>query len=103
MAQYLLLYHDPKPVKSKFDLIEKVAKKDLYTREISNAVLDGGNPTVDGKVITLTDIKPLTKGKVTDYCIIEARDPDEAIEMARGAPSLSEGGTAEVYQLATEE
>ena len=104
MAQYLVLCHDPKPAKDRFGLMEKAAKKDLYNREISNAVLDGGSPTVDGKKISPAGVQPLqddTGISVSDYTILEATDDDEAIEMARNAPTLREGGTAEVYKIAT--
>jgi hypothetical protein len=106
MAQYLLLYHDPKmsTASDRLAQIDQVAKQDQWSREISNAVLDGGSPTTDGKHITREGIKPLTpKERVTNYCIIEARDPEEAVELAKGAPYIYDGGSAEVYQIVADQ
>ena|SRR5487761_1654183 len=103
MSQYLLLYHDPHSPKDRVGRMEQVARMDMFEREIGNAILDGGSPTVRGKKITLDDIRPLRKKTGTDYyCIIEASDPYEAVELARGAPPLYEGGSAEVYEIDTD-
>ena len=66
--------------------------------EIGARVIDGGNPvgpstTVasDGSVANDGGANPATR-----YGLFEAKDLDEAIEIARGCPLLKSGGSVEL-------
>jgi len=79
--------------------VEYALEMSRWNREISNSLLDGGSPTTAGRKITHDSIKPLEGKVVTCYCIIEACNLEEAVEISQSAPPLYEGGSAEVYKL----
>jgi hypothetical protein len=103
MAAFLVLYHGTQIAQTQTDDMEDEAELSRWLREISNSVLDGGSQTTDGMKVTLDDSEPLTDTqKIKNYLILEARNKDEALELSRSAPSLYGGGSAEVYEIATE-
>lgn len=102
MAQYLLLFHGQQLPKDKIRKMERVAQLNRAGREISNVLLEGGNPTNGGLKVTLDSTKPLQDKPVTSYWVIEAQDRDQAVELSRSAP-LYEEGNAELYEIVTEE
>jgi hypothetical protein len=101
MAAFLVLYHCPTQTISKTDKMDDDAELSRWIREISNSVLDGGSQMFDGTKITLNDAEPLSdKSRVNNYLILEASNKAEALELSRSAPSLYDGGSAEVYEIA---
>jgi hypothetical protein len=103
MAAFLVLYHCAQAADNDIDNMENEAELSRWLREISNSVLDGGSQTTDGMKVTLDNSEPLSDTqKIKNYLILEARNKDEALELSRSAPSLYEGGSAEVYEIATE-
>ncbi|HSX46329.1 MAG TPA: hypothetical protein VLG27_05020 [Candidatus Saccharimonadia bacterium] len=87
--------------KDKLRKMERLSELNRAGREISNVLLEGGNPTNDGLKVTLDATKPLHGKSVTSYWVIEAQDKAEAVELSRSAP-LYEGGAAELYEIVTE-
>lgn len=102
MSQYLLLFHGQRLPKNKIGRMERMAELDRAGCEISNVLLEGGNPTNDGMKITLDSTKPLHGDPVTSYWVIEASNKKEAVELSRSAP-LHEEGMAELYEIVTED
>jgi hypothetical protein len=102
MAAFLVLYHCTSSAGSKTDEMDNEAELSRWVREISNSVLDGGSQTTDGIEVTLDEARPVpAEDRVKNYLILEASNKEEALELSRSAPTLYEGGTAEVYELAT--
>lgn len=68
---------------------------------LGKAMIDVGNPT--GPSRTLAPGGKVSDGggsaAVTGYSIVEARDLDDAVKMAKGCPQLLAKGTIEVAQI----
>jgi len=62
-----------------------------WFKKIEKYVVDRGNPFAPGKEITSSGIKdlPLDKGAITGYTIIEAKDMDEAVKIAKDCPIIT--------------
>ena len=63
-----------------------------------SAIVDGGNPTVPGRLVSKTGVKAITGKKVTGYSIFTASGLDAAVAIAKTSPQL-EGGEIAIYQL----
>ncbi len=101
MAAFLVLYHDNQLINDNTENSENELKLSRWLREISNSVLDGGSQTIDGMKVTRDDAEPMPgKQRVNNYLILEAENKDVALELSRSAPTLYEGGSAEVYEIA---
>ena len=62
-----------------------------WFESISDSVVDSGNPFGPGRDVTksgTTDL-PLGKDSITGYTIINAKDMNEAEELAKGCPHIS--------------
>jgi hypothetical protein len=99
MSMYLLLYRGINGPGDLVGKMEEEAERSRWQMEICNSLIDGGSQTCGGTKITLDDTEPLPEKPVTNYCIIEASNRKEAVELSRGAPDLYSGGSAEVYEL----
>lgn len=102
MANFLVLYHGDGISDSEDGLEsrEMVSIMNKWSREIGSCLIDGGSPTLGGRIVTQSSIKPSGKDPVTSYCVLEAESLEQAIELSRGAPPLYDGGRAEVYKIA---
>ena len=59
--------------------------------------LDGSGKVVRGKAKTVTDGPYIeVKDFIQGYTIVEAKDLDQAIELAKGCPILERDGTVEI-------
>jgi len=59
--------------------------------------LDGTGKVVRGKTRTVTDGPYVeVKDSIQGYMLVQARDMDQALELARGCPVLEGGGSVEV-------
>jgi hypothetical protein len=59
--------------------------------------LDGTGKVVRGKAKTVTDGPYIeVKDFIGGYIIVEARDIDQAVELAKGCPVLESDGTVEI-------
>jgi len=59
--------------------------------------LDGTGKVVRGKAKTVTDGPYIeVKDFIGGYMLVEARDIDQAVELARGCPVLESDGTVEI-------
>ncbi|HET9173734.1 MAG TPA: YciI family protein [Candidatus Saccharimonadales bacterium] len=65
---------------------------------MGSAVVDSGQAfKAGGKQVTRTGIAP-TDDLLSGYTIVEADDFDTALALAQGSPTLTDGGTVEVYE-----
>ena len=101
MAKYILGYHGGSMPETPEEGEKVTAAWNSWMQSLGSKLVDGGNPTMPGKTISAT-------GKVSDdgganplsgYSIIEAKDIDDAVKLAKGCPQLSSGGSIEVAEL----
>lgn len=99
MTKLLLIYHggkmetDPKKQKESMDAWMK------WFQSMGKAVVDAGNPTTPGKLISRSGSKDIGTNSVTGYSIIQADNLDAAIKMAKSSPQLDAGGQVAVYNI----
>jgi hypothetical protein len=102
MTKYILGFHgggampaDPKVAEA------SMAKWVAWYQDMGQAVIDMGTPAMSAKTVE-------SSGKVsnggganplTGYSIIEARDIDSAVSLAKGCPIYAHGGSVEVAEL----
>jgi hypothetical protein len=77
--------------------VEKLTKSGRY---LSGEPLLPGGKTISGSKRTVTD-GPFTESKevVGGFFIVNAKDYNEAVEMAKEAPDFSIGGSVEVREV----
>ena len=101
MTQYLLSYHGGEQPKDKAEG-ERVTKSWVdWLGSLGNAVVTVGNPTMVAKTIA-------PSGKVSDggganpvtgWTVLEAKDFDQALALAKGCPQLKANGSIEVSEV----
>jgi hypothetical protein len=102
MASFLVLYHKADPPTGE-SVISEHAELSKWLSQVSNSVLDSGKQISKGMIVTDSGIKTLPPNDaVNNYVILQARNKDEALELTRTAPSIYEGGCAEVYEISEE-
>jgi hypothetical protein len=99
MANYLLVYHGGSQPE---DEAAGKAVMDAWMGwfgRLGSAVVDGGNPTSQTKVISsdgsVADGGPQSP---TGYSVLRAESLDEAVALAKGCPHLAAGGMVEVSE-----
>jgi len=101
MTQYLLSYHGGDQPKDQAEG-ERVTKSWVdWLAGMGKAVVTAGNPTTVAKTIA-------PSGKVSDggganpvtgWTVLEAKDMDEAVKLAKGSPQLKANGSIEVSEV----
>jgi hypothetical protein len=99
MAKFLLVYYggnmETDPAKAK----KEMAAWLKWFGSLGKAVVDGGAPTMPGKIVSATGVKSIGARPVTGYSILQAENLDAAIALAKGCPNIGEGGQVAVYTL----
>ena len=67
--------------------------------KLGKAVVDMGAPTMPGKSVGKSGITDISANPVTGYSVISAENLDAATTMAKGCPSIPDGGQVAVYEL----
>jgi hypothetical protein len=99
MAKFLYVYYggnmetDPKKQKESMDAWMK------WFASLGKAVVDAGNPTMPGKMISKSGAKNISGDPVTGYSIVQAENLEAAIKMAKGSPQLTAKGQIAVYSV----
>ena len=100
MSKYVLAYHGGNMPESPTDQAAVMAAWGAWFGELGDAVVDGGHPT--GQSTTLASDGSTQDGGGTNplsgYSLITATDIDSAINLAKGCPILSAGGSIEVAE-----
>ncbi len=98
MPKFVLAYHGQPKIESKEDGAEHMTAWRAWMESLGDAVIDPGLPVGQSKTIH-------SDGSVTDdgganplsgFTIVEAKDMEAAINMAKPCPHLSAGGTMEI-------
>lgn len=103
MAKYVFTYHggggaDMAQAASQEDIAAEMAKWEAWYGELGEAIVDGGNPFGQTKVVTSNGVSGPNDNPVTGYTIIDASDIDAAVAAAKGCPILQHGGNVEVAE-----
>jgi hypothetical protein len=99
VAKYLFVYYG-----GKMETDPKMAEKSMaawnkWFGGLGKAVVDGGSPTLPGKIVAASGVKNVTAKPVTGYSILQANSLDAAVAMAKTCPIIADGGQVAVYEL----
>ena len=98
MAKYLFVYYGgmmaDTPAKQKKSMDAWMG----WFGKLGKAVVDGGAPTMPGKIVSSSGTKSTGAKPVTGYSIIQAANLEAAVVMAKGCPSIPEGGQVAIYE-----
>lgn len=100
MPNYLLAYHGGGMAATDEAQQEVMAAWGRWYEELGQAIVDGGNPVGQAKTIA-SDGSVADGGGVnpiTGYTVISADDIDAAVQMTKGCPVLTSGGSVEVSE-----
>ena len=67
--------------------------------KLGKAVVDVGAPTKPGKTVSTAGARATGANAVTGYSIIKANSMGAAVNIAKGCPSIPEGGKVAVYEI----
>ena len=70
-----------------------------WFKKLGKAVVDIGAPTMPGKMVGKSGAKAISVDPVTGYSIIQAADLAAAVALAKGCPSIPEGGQVAIYEI----
>jgi hypothetical protein len=93
MNTYLLVHRHPHEYTGS---AETFAEWQAWFKKLGGALIDLGNPVLDGRNTVGSSEKNLALG---GYTIVSARNVDEAKRMASTCPIIKEGGAVEIGRL----
>ncbi len=100
MPKYLYTYHGGSMPETPEEGEAMMAAWMSWFGQLGEAVVDGGNPTSMAKTVSADSVVDGGGANpATGYSLVNASDLDAAVEMAKGCPVLSSGGTVEVAEL----
>lgn len=103
MTKYVLLYTavgaQATVAPTQEEMQASIAAWEAWFAGMGKHVVDAGNPFGPSKTIA-TDGKARdgAASHVTGYSVVEAESLDEATEMAKSCPNISDGGGVEIYE-----
>jgi len=98
MAKYLFIYHGGGMAETEEGQKEAMEAWGNWFASMGDKIIDGGNP-IGGSTTIKSDGSVVNDGgsnPTTGYGLFEAKDLDEAIELAKGCPILASGGSVEL-------
>jgi hypothetical protein len=99
MNKYLLVFYGGKMETDPKKVEKSMAEWNKWYAGMGKAVVDGGNPTIPGKIISKSGVKGIGASPVTGYSILQAGDLDGAVAMAKSCPIIPDGGQVAVYPI----
>lgn len=100
MPKYLLGYHGGGMPETQEETDRVMKAWNDWFGGLGSAVVDGGNPTMPGKMIAPNGSVGAVNGDaITGYSILEAGTLDDAVKMAKGCPILKSGGSIQVAEI----
>ena len=99
MNKFLLVFYGGKMETDPKMMEKSMAKWNKWYADLGKAVVDGGNPTSPGKIVSEGGVKSTGAKPVTGYSIIQAKDIDAAVAMSKSCPILVDGGQVVVYPI----
>jgi hypothetical protein len=100
MPKYILGFHGGMAPSSPEEGEKAMAKWIAWYKDMGSAVADMGNPAGPSKTIGANGRVSETNGNaLTGYSILEAKDMEAALALAKGCPIYAAGGSVEVAEL----
>jgi hypothetical protein len=98
MENYLFVYYGGKMASTPAE--QKKSRDDWmnWFKNQGQAVVEAGNPTIPGKLVSKNGVKALSGKIVTGYSIFKADDIDAAIDIAKTSPQM-DGGEIAIYPV----
>lgn len=101
MTKFLFVYHGGRRPETKEAQGKAMAAWGVWFGSMGKAVINGGNPV--GKSWTVKDggsvLKDGGPNPVSGYSLIEAKDYEGAVALAKGCPMLASGGSIEIAEV----
>ncbi|MEQ1901462.1 MAG: hypothetical protein ABL866_12095 [Devosia sp.] len=103
MTKYILAYHGGSMPQTPEDGAKVMKAWNDWMGTLGKSLVDGGNPTGKSRIIAPGGKVAEGGGAnaVSGYSIIEASNLDDAVELAKGCPQISAGGSIEIGELVT--
>jgi hypothetical protein len=98
MESYLFVYYGGEMATTPAEQKKSMEAWMNWFKIQDQAVVDAGNPTTPGKLVSKSGVKAITGKKVTGYSIFKANDLDAAVAIAKSSPQM-DGGEIAVYQI----
>lgn len=93
MAKFVYIYYNDDNDKSTEDDWKS------WFGELGEKLMDPGNPLTGGQAVHKGGVMAVKDMPATGYSIVNAKDRDEAVDMAKGCPLVNyEGGAVCVYE-----
>ena len=100
MPKYVLAYHGGGIPETAEEQEQGLADWGAWFEKLGDAIVDSGNPTSNS--VTVGPDRSVSQdagpNPLTGYSLVRADDLDAAVEMAKGCPILSSGGSVEVAE-----
>ncbi len=101
MAKFLFVYHGGGHPETKEAQAKVMAAWGAWFGSMGKALINGGNPV--GKSWTVKGKGSVAKdggaNPASGYSLVEAKDYDGAVALAKGCPLLASGGSVEVAEV----
>lgn len=98
MEKYLFVYYGGEMGATPAEQKKSMDEWMNWFKKQGPAIVDAGNPTMPGKLVTNGGIKTITVKKVTGYSVFNANDMDAAVAIAKSSPQMK-GGEIAIYQI----
>ncbi len=100
MPKFLLVYYGGATQQDPAAAEQSMKAWVKWFEAMGKAVVDAGNPTMPGKVVSAKGVKDGAIGEpITGYSIITADSVDAVAAQAKKSPHLTEGGRIAVYTI----
>ena len=100
MPTYLITYHGGPGMPTDPEAAgQMLAAFQAWVAETGDAMRDPGAPLAGAKTVSAdADADGQTEAQISGYTVIEATTLDEAVELVRGHPFLTRGGSLQVSE-----
>jgi hypothetical protein len=98
MEKYLFVYYGGKMAGTPAEQKKSMDAWMGWFAKQGKAVVDAGNPTMPGKLVTKAGVKAISGTPVTGYSIFSAESLDAAVAIAKSSPQI-DGGDIAVYTI----
>jgi hypothetical protein len=99
MPKFVYAYHGGKKPETDEEMGQVMTAWKNWLGGLGPAVIDGGNPVGMSKTVTAGGVEDNGGANpLSGYGLVEAKDLDQAVEMAKGCPILQNNGTVEVAE-----
>jgi hypothetical protein len=99
MAKFVFAYHGGKAPSTPEEGKKVMAAWTKWFGGMGKALVDGGGPCGMSKTVSSNGVASNGGANpLSGYSLVEAKDIDAAVKMAKGCPILSDGGSVEVAE-----